>query len=239
MTELRQRFTQHLEALRRMLVGMAIAWFLGVAVIAVHFNAVLSFLQLPLQAIPGASLITLSPLAGLFIGFSIVATGGTIVAAPLMLLHLMRFVAPALKPREQKLLLTVGLLAVLLFSVGVVFGFAWMLPVSLQIAFAIQKAMGFQLLWSAHEYFGLVVALPLMMGLSFCIPLIMGVLVRFGVLPYHTLARRWDMATLVILFLAAAVTPTGDPVSFLFIALPLAILYALALVFGRPPRSSC
>ena len=232
----RQRFMEHLEALRKTLTGMAWAWVLGVAVVAANFNNVLLLLRAPLTSVPGAELITLSPMTGLFIGFNIVSAGGAIVAAPLIILHALKFFLPALSAQEQRVAGTVGAIAILLFAVGAVFGFAWMLPMSLQIAMAIQNAMGFKLLWSAEEYFSLVVALPLMMGAAFCIPLIVGVLVRLEILNHNALAKRWDIATLVILILAAAVTPTGDPVSFLFIAVPLARLDALALFVGRPPQ---
>lgn len=233
----RQKFLTHLSALRDALVGMAVAWVLGALAVTLNFSAVLSFLKTPLQAMRGAELITLSPLAGIFIGFNIVSVGGAVVGAPLMILHLIKFLAPALKPREQRMMAIVGLLAGGLFLAGATFGFCWLLPLSLQIALTLQDAMGFKLLWSAQEYFSFVVALPLIMGAAFCIPLIVGVLVRLGVLDHAALSKRWDLATFIILILAAAITPTGDPVSFLFIAIPLALLYALALIFGKPPRS--
>lgn len=240
----RQKFLEHLDALRGALVGAAFAWILGAAVVAANFGSTLQLLKLPLKALNnfpggagaqgGVDLITLNPLTGLFIGFNIVTAGGVIVGAPLMLLYLLKFFIPALTPREQKMGLTITLIAVGLFLCGVAFGFFWMLPMSLNIALQIQNALGFKLLWSAEDYFSLVVTLPLIMGFAFCIPLIVATLLKLGVLPYHTLAKRWDIATLVILIVAAAITPTGDPISFLFIAVPLAILYALALLFGRP-----
>lgn len=234
----RQKFLTHLSALRDTLVGMALAWVLGALVVTLNFSAVLTFLKTPLQAMHGAELITLSPLTGIFIGFNIVGVGGAVVGAPLMILHLLKFLAPALKPNEQRLMAVVGLLAAGLFLTGAYFGFYWLLPLSLQIAFTLQDAMGFKLLWSAQEYFSFVVLLPLIMGAAFCIPLIIGVLMRVRILDHAVLSKRWDVATLIILILAAAITPTGDPVSFLFIAIPLALLYALALIFGKPPRSA-
>lgn len=237
MSETRQRFVQHLEALRNTLVGMAVGWLLGALVVTFNFSEVLRLLKLPLEGTHQAQLITLSPLTGIFIGFNIVTVGGAIVGAPLMILYALKFLSPALRPHEQRLLGMVGALAAALFIAGVIFGFAWLLPLSLQIALALQNAMGFQLLWSAQEYFSFVVTLPLIMGAAFCIPLIIGVLVRLRVLDHNALSKRWDVATLIILILAAAITPTGDPVSFLFIAIPLGLLYALALIFGRPPRS--
>ncbi len=234
----RQKFMEHLEALRDALVGMAIGWALGALVVVFNFNEILSLLKAPLHGVPGAELITLSPLTGIFIGFNIVTVGGVIVGAPLMILYALKFLAPALKAKEQKVLGIVALLAAALFMVGVAFGFCWMLPLSLQIAMTLQDAMGFKLLWNAQEYFSFVVALPLIMGGAFCIPLIMGVLVRLRVLDHAALSKRWDVASLVILILAAAITPTGDPVTFIFIAIPLAVLYVLALVFGKPPAKA-
>lgn len=233
----RQKFMEHLEALRDSLIGMAIGWVLGAFVVVLNFNDILTLLRQPLHDIKGAELVTLSPLTGIFIGFNIVTVGGLIIGAPLMILYALKFLAPALKPQERKVLGIVGLLAAALFITGAAFGFFWMLPLSLQIALAIQDAMGFKLLWNAQEYFSFVVALPLIMGGAFCIPLIMGVLVRLRVLNHAALSKRWDVASLIILILAAAITPTGDPVSFLFIAVPLAVLYALALVFGKPPAA--
>ena len=233
-TEMREKFSSHLEALRKALVGMAFAWILGAAVVAVNFSLVMELLRAPLHSFPNLSLITFSPLTALFIGFNIVGVGGAIVGAPLMILYAMQFFLPALKPNEHRIATTVACLAALLFIVGALFGFFWMLPLTLQIALDIQKAMGFQLLWSAQDYFSFVITLPLIMGGAFCIPLIVGVLLRVGVLNHAVLSRRWDVATLVILILAAALCPTGDPISFLFIAIPLGALYALALLLGKP-----
>jgi len=234
---MRERFSDHLEALREMLIGLAWAWALGMGAVGANLGGILEFLKTPLQTIPGIELVTLNPMTGFWIALQVITLGGALLGLPLMALHGAKFLSPALQKKEKATLLKALAAAVLLFITGVCVGFSWILPLTLAVALSVQNALGFALLWNAQEYFSLVASLPLIVGAAFCAPVVITVLVRAGVLEYEALKRSFGVAFVVILILAAAITPTGDPLTFMLLALPMTGLYALALKFGKPKKN--
>jgi sec-independent protein translocase protein TatC len=230
----RESFLKHLEELRGTLLGVALAWVIGMCVVGVHLASILELLRTPLASLSGVKLITLSPMTGFWIALQVITAGGAIVGTPLALMFILRFITPALTDREQRAGLTLLIIATVCFVAGVALGWGLLLPAALRLALAVQVGLGLELMWEAQAYFGLILTLPMMTGLGLCLPLLVGVLVKMRVLPYRTLIDQWPVAIVVILMVAAAITPTGDPITFLLLGLPMTVLYLLAVRLGKP-----
>jgi sec-independent protein translocase protein TatC len=98
--------------------------------------------------------------------------------------------------------------------------------------------------WTGQEYIGFTTTFLFWIGVSFEMPLIIYFLSRLGVLSARTLREQWRVALVGIAVIAAAVTPSIDPVTMLLTMVPLVILYFLSIVlafvgqrqFERPSR---
>jgi sec-independent protein translocase protein TatC len=154
-----------------------------------------------------------------------------VLSAPFWLYQLWAFITPGLRRNEKRY--TVGFVAAstLLFALGAFMAYLTLrkgLELLLQLA---GDEVAFQL--TAPDYLGFVISLLVAFGLSFELPLIAVALNLVGVLSYEALARsrRW-IYFLTIVF-AAFITPTQDPFTMLAMALPMAVLFELAIQTAR------
>ena len=69
-------------------------------------------------------------------------------------------------------------------------------------------------------------------GVGFLSPLLIVFLQLAGVLTPKTLIKQWRYAIVVIFFVAAVITPSGDPITLLALGLPLTVLYFVAILIG-------
>jgi sec-independent protein translocase protein TatC len=83
--------------------------------------------------------------------------------------------------------------------------------------------------WAAHEYFGFVTGLMFWIGLFFEFPLVIYILSAMGLVRPTMLAGQWRLAIVIIAVIAAAVTPTIDPVNMGLVMLPMTLLYFISI----------
>jgi len=88
-------------------------------------------------------------------------------------------------------------------------------------------------IYNPNSYLGLILALMTVFGVTFEFPVLLVALELAGVLSPQMLARwrRWALVGIVIL--AAVITPSGDPLSMLALAVPLYLFYETSIVIGR------
>lgn len=229
-------FLDHLEELRGTLMKCAVVFAVFVALIAYNLEAVKIFLNSPLALVhakfPQASqeLVTNSPMSVFSVIINICMIGGVILSLPFWIFFLGQFIAPALTEREKKVIVPAGLSAFALFLAGVNFGYYVLVYSSLYVAVELNLQMGFQVMWTADRYYSLLMWMTLGMGAAFEFPLIVVLAVYFGLIEVATLIRYWRHAIVVIFIISAIVTPTPDPVNMAIFALPLMILYGLAIL---------
>ena len=86
-----------------------------------------------------------------------------------------------------------------------------------------------QQFWTARDYFGFVTGLMIWIGLFFEFPLVIYILTSMGLVKPNVLAKQWRIAIIIIAVLAAAVTPTVDPVNMGLVMLPMSLLYFVSI----------
>ncbi len=178
-------------------------------------------------------LITTSPMAVFSVILQLCFFGGFALSLPFMLYFVARFVVPGLNPREIAVLRPACLAAFFLFLGGVVFSFFALVPVSLKAAIFFNELFGYQVLWSADRYNALLVWMTMGIGFSFQFPLVLVILVYVGILNTVKLKAFRPYSIAVFLIVAAIVTPTTDPITFLLLAVPMSFLYEISIKVSR------
>jgi sec-independent protein translocase protein TatC len=117
-------------------------------------------------------------------------------------------------------------LATLLFLGGMAFTFFVLLPSALKFLGDFTSIAQF---WTAREYFRFVTGLMLWIGLFFEFPLVIYVLTSLGFVKPRILVQQWRLAVVIIAIIAAAVTPTVDPVNMGLVMVPMTLLYFISI----------
>lgn len=158
------------------------------------------------------------------------------VSIPLLLLQVWGFISPALYKHERAYVTPFVLLSSISFIGGCAFAYYILFPPA--VRYLLGLAEEFRPLLRATDYFDLITLIMLAMGLIFQMPAITYVLSRIGLVSAGFLARSWKIAIVVILIVAAVVSPTGDIPNLMLFATPMAILYVISIgiawFFGKP-----
>lgn len=165
--------------------------------------------------------------------FQLFFLGGLSLSMPFMLFFLGQFIAPGLTKAEARMLLPGSIAAVLLFLCGATFSFFIILPAGLRASVMIAQLFQFELLIDAPSYYGLLLWATAGVGAAFEFPLVLLILIHLGLIKTATLCHYRRHSIVAFLILSAVITPTPDPITFLFLAGPLSILYEIAILFGR------
>lgn len=117
-------------------------------------------------------------------------------------------------------------LASLLFLTGMAFTFFVLLPAALPFLGGFTEISEF---WTAREYFGFVTGLMVWIGIFFEFPLVIYALSSIGLVQPDVLRQHWRIAVVAIAILAAAITPTIDPVNMGLVMIPMILLYFISI----------
>jgi len=231
---------EHLSELRKRLIIAILAIGAGAVVVWFLYNPIVHFMLTPYHSfvlhhpskdITRGQLVATSPLEGFTTRLKVSIYGGVAIASPVVFWELWRFMAPGLYKNEKRYLVPFVAAAVMLFAGGVttailVFPKAidWLINVS---------GTGVVPLFSPSRYFTLYVTMCLVFGAVFMYPLALVFLQLVGVVP-STTWRRWRRVAIVVLCgVAAVITPSSDPFSFMAMAVPMVLLYEASILVGR------
>ncbi len=231
----------HLTELRNRVAKALLALALGtVAGFLWYDNGLLAFLSEPYCSLPpeqrlqtagDCRLVVLDVFGGVLLRLKIGLIAGAVLSSPFWLWQLWAFITPGLKRNEKRYAVTFVAASTSLFALGAVLAYITLYK-GLELLLGLAgDEVAFQL--TAPDYLGFVISLLVAFGLSFELPLIAVALNLVGVLSHAALAksRRW-IYFLTIVF-AAFVTPTQDPFTMLAMALPMVVLFELAIQIAR------
>lgn len=154
---------------------------------------------------------------------------GVIVAFPYVVWELWRFLAPALYDREKKAVRAAFAMSTGLFYLGVLVGYFIILPVCLQffMNYTVSDAVANTI--TIGSYMSMFFSMVLLIGVVFEFPTVVLVLNRLGILDRSSLRKGRRYAVIIVLVLAALITPS-DPFSMFVLAIPLYFLYELSIL---------
>lgn len=156
--------------------------------------------------------------------------GALMLSAPFMLFFVGQFVSPALTPKEKGAVLPLCFSALVLFLIGAAFGFFLLMPSTVRIAIELNNTFNLTFRWTAGSYYNTLTWLVLGVGATFEFPLVVVLLVWIGIMTTAFLKKYRRHAIVVIFIIAAVVTPTPDPITQTVFAVPLYLLYEIAIL---------
>ena len=220
-----QSLLDHLNELRVRLTWAAGALVVGTIISFVFAEQILLFLLKPYG---GNQLQTLRPTEGIETFFKVALVSGFILAMPVILYQFWLFISPGLTKKERQYVYFFIPATLGMFLLGILF--AWFVLVPAAVAFlATFMPDIFMTEWTSSEYIGFILAMLFWLGLSFQMPVIMYVLARVGLVNGTMLKDQWRIAIVAVAVLAAAITPSIDPVTMLLTMAPLLVLYVLSI----------
>lgn len=221
-------FLEHLEELRwtiiNSLIGIVVAAIVSWFFIDFIINDILLY---PAKRV-GVKLQNLKPFGQLFLYFQVAFFSGLILSLPWVVYQIWKFIEPALHKHEKRYVLAVVIFTSLCFLLGAVFAYFIMLPYSLNFAFTF-GSLNIENKFAVDEYLSVVISLIILSGVVFELPMLSFFLTKLGLLTPQLMRKHWRIAIVLILILAAIITPTVDPVNQSLLAIPLFLLYEISI----------
>jgi sec-independent protein translocase protein TatC len=218
---------EHIEELRRRLLVMLIALLVTVAASFLFAQYAISFLAQPVGGLAHLQSIEVTENFAVFVKVALLC--GFILAFPVIIYELLRFILPGLTQREKRFIGFSIPVATIFFVGGVAFAYFIMLPSALPF---LMKFLGVTTNPRLSSYFNFVTGLLFWVGLCFEFPLFIFILSRFGIVSARSLLKFWRQAIVAIAVLAAVITPTVDPVNMALMMAPLIGLYFISILFA-------
>jgi len=157
---------------------------------------------------------------------------GLIVAFPYAFWEIWRFIKPGLYSKERKASRGATFFVSLLFSLGVLFGYFVIAPISVRFFSTYVVYAPLQNLFDLSSYISLGTMIVLGSGLLFQLPVVVYFLTKAGIIGSTTLRKYRKHSIIVILVIGAMITPP-DPFSQVLIAVPLLLLYQMSIAIAR------
>jgi sec-independent protein translocase protein TatC len=228
--EVEMTFFDHLEELRWRIIYSIIGVFAGTIIAWVFIDFFIYKVFLLPARTAGFKLQNLKPFGQLILYFQVALILGVIFSFPNIVYQLWKFISPALKQKEKKYIKWIVLFTTVCFLTGIVFAYFMMLPLTLKFA------AGFGAVennFALEEYFSLIFSVLLAAGLVFELPMLSFFLSKIGILKPEFMRKYRRHAIVIIMILAAILTPGTDPVSQILLAIPLVFLYEISIFVSK------
>ncbi len=241
---------EHLGELRRRVIICVAVFVVAATIAVVAYQPILNFLLRPLcnvyASTPhhpssgngsllvnrfGCSLYVTSPLDGLALRVKIAIFGGLVLASPVILFEMWRFVTPGLRASERRYAIPFVLSAFVLFLAGAATAY-----LTLPHALGWLKSVGGPSLNAIYDpipYLGLILLMMTLFGLTFLFPVVLVSLELARVVTPARLLHAWRWAVIIIVVIAAVFTPSSDPFSMCALAVPLIAFYFISIGIGK------
>ena len=220
----RALFWDQVEALRGHLLRAVLGIVVGVTISFAYTDKLVQYLAAPVGGLGALKAIEVTESIGVFMKVALLS--GIAISLPYVALEMWLFAAPGLHPRERIYGLIGIPLAALFFIAGMAFTYYVLLPSALPF---LLNFLGIQAQLRPASYFSFVTGLMFWIGVAFEFPLVIYVLTAMGLVKPRVLANQWRVAIVIISIVAAAITPTVDPVNMGLVMLPMILLYFISI----------
>jgi len=177
-----------------------------------------------------SALINTAPLEPMMIFFMVCLVTGLVLSSPWVFYHVWAFVAAGLYRHERAYVQKYLPFSVILFLSGVLLCFYVILPVTLSILLEFNVWLGIEPMLKLNEWISFATILPLVFGICFQTPLVMLFVARIGILNVDDFRSKRKIALLMMVVIAAVLTPGPDVFSQLMLAVPMYGLYELGIL---------
>ena len=154
---------------------------------------------------------------------------GLLCASPYILYQLFRFVSPALYSNEREYAVKIVGWGYVMFLVGVVISYFLIFPLTFRFLGTYQVAGDVVNMISLQSYMSTLIMMCLAMGIVFEMPVLTWLFAKMGFISASFLRRCRKHAIVIILIVAAIITPTSDIFTLLLVSLPMWLLYEVSI----------
>ena len=217
----------HLTELRKRLIRSLIAIGIGSCIAYYFIEDIMHLLTGP-----AGKLYYMQPAEAFFTYIKVAIFVGFLIALPVVLYQIWRFVLPALIGMERYLLSVIVPVSLILFLAGIAFSFFLVLPAAVKflVGFSTQEL---QPMFSIKQYFDFVIAFLLPFGFIFELPLAIILLAKVGIVSSKFLAKQQRIVIFLTFVIGAVISPTPDIFSQCMIAIPMILLYEIGYIIVR------
>lgn len=225
-------FLDHLEELRWRLIKALLGVVVGTALCFIFIDWLMANVLIKPAADAGINLQNLKPFGQVLLYMEVALAGGIIISIPNILYQLWKFIAPGLLPRERKYISSIVSFSSVCFLAGIAFAYFVILPTALKF-FAGFGSPDIENNIAINEYMSFIVSLMLGAGVVFELPMVSWFLSKLGILTPAFMRHYRRHAIVAIFILSALLTPGTDPISQIFLAIPLIFLYELSILVSN------
>lgn len=222
---------EHIQELRKSLIYLIFIIVCGFFLAFIYCEHLISWLLLPLKQFQNKPLILLNPLEGLIVSAKMSFWGGLVFTFPLWGFIVLKFIFPALKPKEKELILPFFFTTAIAALAGISLAIYFTIPMANTYLYSFNQQLG-QNLWSLTTYIDYTLLL-LFSHAVFCeITLGLLFLVHFGRISEQFLRKKRKIFIVLAFVLGAILTPP-DVFTQILLAVPLIFLYEFAIFYAK------
>jgi len=225
-------FLEHLEELRWRLIYSIAGVLVGTIVSWIFIDFLVESILLKPAIENNIALQNLKPFGQIFLYFQIAIISGVILSIPNIFYQLWKFIAPALRKNERKYILAIVVFSSVCFLLGIFFAYFIMLPLALSFASQFGTT-AIKNEFAIDEYMSIIISVMLAAGLVFELPMLSFFLSKLGILTPDFMKKYRRHSLVIIMILAAVLTPGTDPVSQVILAVPLFLLYEISILVSK------
>lgn len=225
-------FLSHLEELRWRVIYSLIGIVIGTIISWIFIDFLIENVLLIPARNANLPLQNLKPFGQLFLYVQVAIIAGFILSIPNFFLQVWKFISPALKDSEKKYLTAIVVFTTVCFLSGIVFAYFVMLPLTLKFASQFGTSI-IENKISIDEYFSIIISVMLAAGAVFELPMLSFFLSKLGILTPNIMRKFRKHSIIVIMVLAAILTPGTDPVAQVLLAIPLVLLYEISIFVSK------
>jgi len=225
-------FLEHLEELRWRLIYSIAGVLVGTIVSWIFIDFLVESILLKPAIENNIALQNLKPFGQIFLYFQIAIISGVILSIPNIFYQLWKFIAPALRKNERKYILAIVVFSSICFLLGIFFAYFIMLPLALSFASQFGTT-AIKNEFAIDEYMSIIISVMLAAGLVFELPMLSFFLSKLGILTPDFMKKYRRHSLVIIMILAAVLTPGTDPVSQVILAVPLFLLYEISILVSK------
>ncbi len=159
-------------------------------------------------------------------------TAGLILGVPYLLFELWLFIKPALHETERRSASGFVFFASILFFIGILFGYYIICPLSVNFLINFTVDDSIVNTFTISSYLSTVFTLTLGSGIIFQLPVVIYILSKLGIMTPKFMRTNRRYAIVLVLIIAAVITPTADPYTMMIVALPLYLLYEMSIIIS-------
>ena len=221
-------FIGHLEELRKRIIIVLIVFAVAFIPAYIYHAKILEFITAPLA---NKKLVFLEVTEPFLVNVKLAFFAAAAVAIPILVYQIIIFVRPALSGKIRKSLGILTIVFFILFAGGVAFSYKLMIPVA--VRWLLGQGAGLTQILSVNKYVSFIGWFLVGAGIMFEMPLVLLFLIKADIITVAQLRRQWRVVYITILLLCAIITPDWSPVTMGVLAVPMILLYELALLFAR------